>query len=145
VLRANGYGTALFGKAHFTPTWEIGPAGSFDRWLTGLGFERFYGFLGGDFTQGVDLAAQHPDKLAELQRVFDAEARALPGNRPSLLADRTSVTYYAGQVRIPEPVTLGYASTSFELRARLQIPPGGAQGGGDLHRRGDVRVESVPA
>ena len=51
VLRTNGYSTALFGKAHFTPIWEIGPAGPFDRWPTGLGFERFYGFLGGDTSQ----------------------------------------------------------------------------------------------
>ena len=51
VLRMNGYSTALFGKAHFTPTWETGPAGPFDRWPTGLGFERFYGFLGGDTSQ----------------------------------------------------------------------------------------------
>ena len=51
ILRMNGYSTALFGKAHFTPTWEIGPAGPFDRWPTGLGFERFYGFLGGDTSQ----------------------------------------------------------------------------------------------
>ena len=27
MLRTNGYNTALFGKAHFTPTWETGPAG----------------------------------------------------------------------------------------------------------------------
>jgi arylsulfatase len=51
VLRMNGYGTALFGKAHFTPTWEIGPAGPLDRLPTGLGFGRFYGFLGGDTSQ----------------------------------------------------------------------------------------------
>ena len=51
ILRMNGYSTALFGKAHLTPTWEIGPAGPFDRWPTGLGFERFYGFLGGDTSQ----------------------------------------------------------------------------------------------
>lgn len=98
--------------------------------------------LADDFSQGVDLAAQHPDKLAELKAVFDAEARkydvyplsdatlarALPVNRPSLLAERTSVTYYAGQVRIPEPATLSYTSTSFELRAQLAIPASGAQG-----------------
>src|SRR5437868_5367886 len=51
ILRMNGYSTALLGKAHITPTWEIGPAGPFDRWPTGLGFERFYGFLGGDTSQ----------------------------------------------------------------------------------------------
>ena len=98
--------------------------------------------LSDDFSQGVDLAAQHPDKLTELRAVFDAEARkyevyplsdatlarALPANRPSLLGDRASVTYYANNVRIPEPTTLSYTSTSFELRAQLQIPPGGAKG-----------------
>ena len=44
ILRLNGYGTAMVGKSHVTPTWETSPAGPFDRWPTGLGFERFYGF-----------------------------------------------------------------------------------------------------
>jgi arylsulfatase A-like enzyme len=47
VLRDNGYSTAAFGKWHNTPAWEISPVGPFDRWPTGLGFERFYGFMGG--------------------------------------------------------------------------------------------------
>ena len=47
----NGYSTALFGKAHVTPMWEPSPAGPFDRWPTGLGFDRFYGFLGGETSQ----------------------------------------------------------------------------------------------
>jgi len=51
VLRLNGYSTAMFGKAHVTPMWETSPAGPFDRWPTGLGFERFYGFLGGEASQ----------------------------------------------------------------------------------------------
>jgi len=51
ILRQNGYSTALFGKAHVTPMWEVGPAGPFDRWPTGLGFDRFYGFLGGEASQ----------------------------------------------------------------------------------------------
>lgn len=46
VLRQNGYSTAAFGKWHNTPVWEIGPAGPFDRWPTGQGFEYFYGFMG---------------------------------------------------------------------------------------------------
>lgn len=46
VLRQNGYSTAAFGKWHNTPLWEISPAGPFDRWPTGLGFEYFYGFMG---------------------------------------------------------------------------------------------------
>ena len=51
ILRLNGYSTAMFGKAHVTPMWEMSPAGPFDRWPTGLGFERFYGFLGGEASQ----------------------------------------------------------------------------------------------
>ena len=48
VLKDNGYSTAAFGKWHNTPVWQIRPAGPFDHWPTGLGFEYFYGFLGGE-------------------------------------------------------------------------------------------------
>ena len=48
TLRDSGYSTAMFGKWHLTPMWELGPAGPFDRWPTGMGFEHFYGFLGGE-------------------------------------------------------------------------------------------------
>ncbi|PHJ61848.1 arylsulfatase [Nostoc linckia z18] len=51
VLRQNGYNTAAFGKWHNTPDFETSVAGPFDRWPTGLGFEYFYGFLGGDTNQ----------------------------------------------------------------------------------------------
>jgi arylsulfatase len=51
VLKQNGYSTAAFGKWHNTPVWEISPAGPFDRWPTGLGFEYFYGFLGAGTSQ----------------------------------------------------------------------------------------------
>ena len=51
VLKGNGYSTAAFGKWHNTPPWEAGPTGPFDHWPTNLGFEYFYGFLGGDTNQ----------------------------------------------------------------------------------------------
>jgi arylsulfatase len=51
VLRRSGYSTALFGKWHNTPRWEISPAGPFDRWPTSLGFEQFYGFMTGETSQ----------------------------------------------------------------------------------------------
>jgi arylsulfatase len=41
----------MFGKHHNTPDGEITIAGPFDRWPTGLGFEYFYGFMGGDTNQ----------------------------------------------------------------------------------------------
>ncbi len=47
ILKQNGYSTAAFGKWHNTPLWEVSPAGPFDHWPTSLGFEYFYGFLGG--------------------------------------------------------------------------------------------------
>ncbi|MEU4234116.1 arylsulfatase [Nonomuraea sp. NPDC026600] len=51
ILKYNGYGTAAFGKMHQTPVWETSPSGPFDRWPVGDGFEKFYGFLGGETNQ----------------------------------------------------------------------------------------------
>jgi arylsulfatase A-like enzyme len=51
ILTGNGYGTSWFGKNHNVPDWQTSPAGPFDLWPTGLGFEYFYGFLGGDAHQ----------------------------------------------------------------------------------------------
>jgi arylsulfatase A-like enzyme len=51
VLRQNGYATGAFGKWHQTPDWEASQAGPFDRWPTGEGFEKFYGFIGGETDQ----------------------------------------------------------------------------------------------
>ena len=47
ILTMNGYNTAWFGKNHNVADWESSQAGPFDRWPTGLGFEKFYGFIGG--------------------------------------------------------------------------------------------------
>jgi len=44
VLKENGYSTSAYGKWHNTPLWQVNPAGPFDHWPTGLGFEHFYGF-----------------------------------------------------------------------------------------------------
>ena len=51
VLRENGYNTSWFGKMHNVPDWMSSQAGPFDLWPNGLGFEYFYGFLGGDSDQ----------------------------------------------------------------------------------------------
>ena len=55
VLRQNGYSTAAFGKYHETPPWEISAAGPYDRWPTHSGFEKFYGFIGGETNQYAPL------------------------------------------------------------------------------------------
>src|ERR1700722_8983903 len=48
ILVGNGYNTSWFGKHHLIPDWQQSTAGPFDQWAGGLGFEYFYGFLGGD-------------------------------------------------------------------------------------------------
>ena len=50
-LKGNGYNTSWFGKMHNVPDWMSSQAGPFDLWPSGLGFEFFYGFLGGDSDQ----------------------------------------------------------------------------------------------
>jgi len=95
-----------------------------------------------DFSQGHDLASEYPDRLRELQVLFDREARAydvyplsdqttmraLPHNRPSLLEGKTRFTLYRDHVRQPELATVNLKNTSFDLRATLRIPEGGAEG-----------------
>jgi arylsulfatase len=51
ILRDNGFGTSWFGKNHNTPTFVASQAGPFDQWPVGMGFEYFYGFVGGDSSQ----------------------------------------------------------------------------------------------
>lgn len=51
MLRLNGYSTAAFGKSHETAAWEVSPAGPTDRWPTRSGFDKFYGFIGGESNQ----------------------------------------------------------------------------------------------
>jgi arylsulfatase len=51
ILRDNGYATSWFGKNHNTPTYLYSAAGPFDQWPIGMGFEYFYGFMGGETDQ----------------------------------------------------------------------------------------------
>ena len=51
ILKQSGYSTGAFGKWHLAPLWEQTLAGPFDRWPTGLGFERFYGILNAEASQ----------------------------------------------------------------------------------------------
>lgn len=80
-LQHAGYVTAMFGKHHATPSWEQGPAGPFDRWPTGLGFNYFYGFHGGDTNQFAPV-------LFENTRVVDIPERDVNYILDHDLADR---------------------------------------------------------
>ncbi len=51
ILLDNGYSTSWFGKDHNTPTFTASQMGPFDQWPQGMGFEYFYGFVGGDTNQ----------------------------------------------------------------------------------------------
>ncbi|MDM9631564.1 arylsulfatase [Robiginitalea aurantiaca] len=51
TLKQNGYSTAAFGKWHETATWEVSVSGPYTRWPTNSGFDKFYGFIGGETNQ----------------------------------------------------------------------------------------------
>ncbi|MCA9240382.1 MAG: arylsulfatase, partial [Planctomycetales bacterium] len=70
ILKDNGYNTSWFGKNHNTPDWESSVVGPFDRWPTGLGFDYFYGFIGGETHQYYPVLFENttpvePDKSPE--------------------------------------------------------------------------------
>ncbi|MDF5720269.1 MAG: arylsulfatase [Rhizonema sp. PD37] len=103
VLRQNGYNTAAFGKWHNTPDYETSVAGPFDRWPTWLGFEYFYGFLGGDTnqwspalvenTQRVAPPINHPDY--HLTPDLVDHAIAWIRSQQSIAPDKPTFTYLA--------------------------------------------------
>ncbi len=51
ILKEHGYATSWFGKNHNTPSYQYSMAGPFDQWPLGMGFEYFYGFMGGETNQ----------------------------------------------------------------------------------------------
>jgi len=51
ILKQNGYATSWFGKEHNTPSFQYSIAGPYDQWPSGMGFEYFYGFMGGETDQ----------------------------------------------------------------------------------------------
>src|SRR6266849_6172476 len=55
MLRLNGFATAAFGKSHETAAWEVSVSGPTNRWPTRSGFDKFYGFIGGETNQWAPL------------------------------------------------------------------------------------------
>ena len=96
ILKQNGYNTAWFGKNHNVPDWQSSQAGPFDLWPTALGFEYFYGFIGGDTDQW------HPALFDGTKPDRDADARPEvplrrgPG-RPRHRVDPAAALARAGQ------------------------------------------------
>ena len=86
ILRDNGYSTAAFGKWHLTPDGQQGPAGPFDRWPNGWGFEYFYGFLAGDSGQWDPCLIENQKIIGTPEEFYDEEN---PYYFPDAMADRT--------------------------------------------------------
>jgi len=102
ILRENGYSTSAFGKWHLTPEWEASPAGPFDHWPTGMGFERFYGFLGGETHQfeptlfeGTRPVRRPPGADYHLSEDLAREAVAWMQLQHSVTPERPFFVYFA--------------------------------------------------
>ncbi|MEH2407310.1 arylsulfatase [Nostoc sp.] len=103
VLRQNGYNTAAFGKWHNTPDYETSAAGPFDRWPTSLGFEYFYGFIGGDTNQWSPALVENTKRIQpptnnpdyHLTPDLVDHAIAWIGSQQSIAPDKPFFTYLA--------------------------------------------------
>lgn len=102
VLRQNGYNTAQFGKSHEVPPWEISNNGPQDRWPARSGFEKFYGFLGGETNQwspliydGVTLIETPKDPNYHFTTDMTNQAISWVRTQQSLQPDKPFFLYYA--------------------------------------------------
>ena len=103
ILELNGYNTAWFGKNHNVPDWQSSQAGPFDLWPTSLGFEHFYGFIGGDTdqwhpalfdgTHPIETPAHDPNYHMDADLADHAVAWIREQN--SLAPDKPFLVYYA--------------------------------------------------
>jgi arylsulfatase A-like enzyme len=86
ILRDNGYSTAAFGKWHLTPDGQQGPAGPFDRWPNGWGFDYFWGILGGGSSQWDPCLTENQKIIGTPAGYYDDEN---PFYYPDAQADKT--------------------------------------------------------
>lgn len=112
MLRLNGYATAAFGKWHETAAWEASMAGPFDRWPTRQGFDKFYGFLGGETNQWAPFIydGTHPVELPNdpnyhFMTDMTDQAVAWIKYQKALTPEKPFFTYFApGAVHAPHHV-----------------------------------------
>lgn len=112
MLRLNGYSTAAFGKWHETAAWEASVAGPFDRWPTRQGFDKFYGFLGGETNQwapfiydGTHQVELPQDPNYHFLTDMTDQSVAWIKYQKALTPDRPFFVYYApGAVHAPHHV-----------------------------------------
>jgi arylsulfatase len=117
VLRMNGYSTSAFGKYHETAPWEVSVSGPFDRWPTGSGFDKFYGFIGGETNQWHPLVfdgvtpVDVPDEDPGYHFTTDMTNQAISwvGQQQSLTPDKPFYMYFAtGATHAPHHAPKSY-------------------------------------
>jgi arylsulfatase len=116
MLRMNGYSTAAFGKYHETPAWEVSVSGPYDRWPTHSGFDKFYGFIGGETNQwapaifdGTIRVEQPHDPDYHFTVDMTNQAIAWMQAQQSLTPDRPFFVYFAtGALHAPHHVPKQY-------------------------------------
>jgi len=117
MLRLNGYSTGAFGKWHETAAWETSVSGPFDRWPTHQGFDKFYGFIGGETDQWFPLIYDGvtrvtPPKTENYHFTVDMTDQAVKWVKAqqSMTPDRPFFMYFAtGAVHAPHHVPREWA------------------------------------
>jgi len=106
ALKQNGYSTSWFGKNHNVPDWHTSQAGPFDLWPTGLGFEYFYGFIGGD-------TDQWHSAIFEGTKPVEAEEQRGPNptHFDALMADKAIAWIRLQQSMAPDKPFFAYYTT----------------------------------
>ncbi len=117
VLREYGYANAWFGKNHNVPDWETSIVGPFDRWSAGLGFDYFYGFVGGDTDQW------HPALVENKKRIEPPETNedGSPYHFTTDIADHAIRTIRASKAVAPQRPFFVYFATG-ATHAPHQVP-----------------------
>jgi sulfatase-like protein len=73
ILKQNGYATSWFGNNHNTPAFQASQVGPFDQWPIGMGFDYFYGFVGGDTSQWQPSLFRNTTAIYPLPRQSEVE------------------------------------------------------------------------
>lgn len=109
MLRLNGYSTGAFGKWHETAAWETSISGPYDRWPTHQGFDKFYGFMGGETNQWAPYIidgvtpVEHP-KDPDYHFMTDMTDQAIKwvSHQQAMTPDKPFFVYFApGAVHAP--------------------------------------------
>ena len=117
MLRLNGYSTGAFGKWHETAAWETSVSGPFDRWPTHQGFDKFYGFIGGETDQWYPLIYDgvikvDPPKMKNYHFTVDMTNQAINWVKAqqSMTPDKPFFVYFAtGATHAPHHVPKEWA------------------------------------